>query len=133
MQEGIALKRLLPWLWPLADADSPPAAAAASFPLQLRQELLAALAAYPLSAAANGSGQPQGGSAEPGGGSKSYAGSTASAAARAAPAVSLREKRDLLLSALRAVWDAAAPAGQQPACDQPRDSSQACCFGGFGL
>ncbi|KAL4457619.1 hypothetical protein ABPG75_012484 [Micractinium tetrahymenae] len=98
LQEGIALKRLLPWLWPLADTASPAAATAAAFPPELRQRLLAALAAYPLPSSPG----PGAGTCQTDGVSSEAAGGSPTAAAGAG---SVGEKRELLLSALRAVWD----------------------------
>ena len=90
-QDGTALKRLLPLLWPLADSATPGASAAAAYPPALRQQLLAALAAYPLPVGATTGHQGAAGAASEG---------------TAAPAADpLAEKRGLLVSALRAVWD----------------------------
>lgn len=99
LQEGIALKRLLPWLWPLADTASPAAAQAASFPPDLCQCLLAALEAYPLPSHHSGEA---GTSLAEHGVSSEAAGEFPTAAAGAG---GMGEKRELLLSALRAVWD----------------------------
>lgn len=87
---------MLPLLWPLADSPSPASRAAAAYPPALRQQLLAALAAYPLPAQPApgqqvGDGQGQGGGAAPDGSSPG--------------ADALAEKCELLLSALRAVWE----------------------------
>lgn len=95
-QEGTALKRLLPLLWPLADSATPASRAAAAYPAALRQQLLAALAAYPL-LAVPAEGQVQGEALGQGGGT-----GTDGASPAADP---LAEKRELLLSALLAVWD----------------------------
>jgi hypothetical protein len=81
---GTALKRLLPWLWPLADTAAVGQLGYAA-PAALRHQLLAALAAYPLPTEEQQ--QPQEGDA------------ASSSAAQA-----LGDKRELLLSALRAVW-----------------------------
>lgn len=83
---GKALKHLLPSLWPLADSASPAGKAAAAWPPAVHARLLAALAAYPLPAAP----------AEPAEG--------AGASGKAAGALELGEQRDLLASALAAVW-----------------------------
>lgn len=72
----------MPSLWPLADSASPAGQAAATWPPAARARLLAALSAYLLPAAP----------AEPAEGSK------------AAGALGLGEQRDLLASALAAVW-----------------------------
>lgn len=81
LQEGTALKRLLPHLWPLADPASPASQAAPAFPAGLRQALLAALAAYPLPPAE----QQEGAAGED---TKQH----------------LADKRDLLVSALQVIW-----------------------------
>ncbi|PRW55976.1 microtubule-associated TORTIFOLIA1 [Chlorella sorokiniana] len=96
LQEGTALKRLLPLLWPLADTTTPASRAMVAYPTALRQQLLAALAAYPLPALSaepqqQGEAPGQGGGAAPDGASHA--------------ADPLVEKRELLLSALRAVWE----------------------------
>ncbi|KAL4421705.1 hypothetical protein ABPG77_010649 [Micractinium sp. CCAP 211/92] len=95
LEEGIALKCVLPWLKPLSDSASPAAATAAAVPPDLRQRVLAALAAYPLPSSSGpdvDSVQAECASAE-------------KSAAVAARAGSLMEKRERLLLALRAVWD----------------------------
>ena len=81
---GTALKRLLPWLWPLADTAALGQLGYAA-PAALRHQLLAALAAYPLPTEEQQ--QPQEGDA-----------------ASSSAAQTLGDKRELLLSALRAVW-----------------------------
>lgn len=86
LREGIALKRLLPWLWPLADPTSASGAAARRFPPELRGDLLAALEAYQLPPAGPEAGRGGG----PGDGSPE--------------SLQLVEKRDQLLSSLRAIW-----------------------------
>lgn len=92
-QEGTALKRLLPLLWPLADSATRASRTAATYPPTLQQQLLAVLGAYPLPAAGQQQGEAQGQD------SNAVPDSTS-------PACDLlAEKRELLLSALRAVWD----------------------------
>lgn len=95
LQDGIALKCVLPWLRQLSDSASPAAATAAAVPPDLRQRLLAALAAYPLpSSSGPDVNSVQVDCASPG--------KSANVAARAG---SLIEKRERLLLALHAVWD----------------------------
>jgi len=96
LQEVAALKRLLPLLWPLADSATPASRAAAAYPAALRQQLLAALAAYPLPTVP-AEGQALGEALGESGGAGNDGASPA--------ADPLAEKRELLLSALRAVWD----------------------------
>lgn len=93
-QEGASLKRLLPWLWPLADSSAPAAALAAGFPTELRQQLLAALAAYQVPSSNVDTGQDALGCQAIG--DLPFAGGGQA---------TTEDKRELLLSALRAVWD----------------------------
>lgn len=90
VQEGIALKRVMPWLWPLADTASAAAAVASTFPASVHQLLVAALAAYPLPATEHQAGE-----------AGVAASHTSSGGGRGQE---LSEKRDLLVSSLRAVW-----------------------------
>lgn len=87
LRAGVALKRLLPWLWPLADAASASGAAARRYLPELRSNLLAALEAceLPTTAAAEAGKGPEGG-------------------ARSMEHLPLGEQRDLLLSRLRTNW-----------------------------
>lgn len=78
---------MLPFLWPLADSGSGAGQAAAALPAPLRQQLLAALGAYPLRCP-----DPAAAAGTPGD------------AARSAAMQQLGQKRDTLLSSLRAVW-----------------------------
>lgn len=84
LQEGTWLKRLLPLLWPLADPATPASRAAAAYPTSLLQELLAALAAYPLPAPVEEERQEGAGAGE----------------AR----LHLGDQRALLVAALREAW-----------------------------
>ena len=83
---GTGLKRLLPWLWPLADTAAAAGQVALAAPAALRHQLLAALAAYPLPIEEQQQLQE------------------GDSASSSAAAQTLGDKRELLLSALRAVW-----------------------------
>ena len=90
LHAGAPLNRLLPWLWPLADTATAATAAATRYAPALRSQLLDALDSYLLPAGPAGAG---GGSSQQGGGPGD------------SPGNDLSEKRDLLVTALRAVWD----------------------------